>query len=199
MSHDSFDDAALARLDSGSSSQQKDNAISINSLTANDFREYDRGKRAEPVILHGFGVTGDFPGAIEEKPFGVMKPGVIQVPNIEFGVGDKPFKYPLPQEVSAAGGETALGELTQRITNKAVAKVQESMSPAEKEALNKDTEKYAEEMRKYQDKVNESSIQLFYRSRSEQWPQPPHKPQSLVNYEQAIDKEIERMVKGLNA
>lgn len=207
MSHNSFDDAVLARLDEGVSSHQ-DSAISINSLSANDFKDYDTAKRYDPVS--GVASMADFrddvislkpfdvSGLVGERPFAGMRPGFGQLPAIEIGFNDRPTKYPLP-EVGVLAGETALNALNERIINKAVAKVQESMTPAEKQELNKDSLKYAEQMRKYEEEMKAAMMQHWFRRRPEDWPQPPEKPKSLVKYEEAIDREVERLAKKATA
>lgn len=196
MSHNSFDDAVLARLDEGISSHPVDNAISINSLTRADFQDFS-ARRSDPVSGYIELGTLKLPAAIDEKPFVGFKPG-LPISLTDFGITDRPTKYPLPQEVSVPGGETALQELNQKIINKAVAKVQDSMSPAEKETLNKDAAKYAEEMRKYEKEEQAALMQHYFRGPND-WPKAPQKPQSLVKYEAAIDREIERMAKNATA
>lgn len=197
MSHNSFDDAVLARLDEGVSAHQSENLISINSLTKTDFEDYN-ARRSDPVS--GLVEFGDIklPGVIDEKPFGGFKPGVTPVSLTEFGINDRPTKYPLPLEASQPSGESALHALNERIINKAVAKVQESMTPAEKEALNKDAAKYAEAMRQYEKEERAAMMQHYFRGPND-WPKPPEKPKSLVKYEEAIDREIERAARRLTA
>ena len=185
------------RFDSGVSSPQQDNVILINSLTTADFKDYT-ARRSDPISgfanLDGFQVINKYPGLIDEKPLLSLRSGMIPVPLTELAFSDKPFKYPLPQEVSVLGSESAFGELNQRIINKAVAKVQDSMTSAEKQQLDKDTTKYAEEMRQYEKEERNSLMQHYFRGPND-WPKPPQKPQSLVKYEEPIDREIERMAK----
>ncbi len=220
MSHNSFDDAALARLDAGTSSRQ-DSEISINSLSTSDFKDYDTARRNYPVTgmpsMADFSITEKFPGVnlkpIDlislkpldvtglpgERPLAGTRPGFGQLPAIEIGINDRPTKYPLPEDIRFVGGETSLSVLNQRIINKAVAKVQESMTPAEKQELNKDAVKYAEQMRKHEEAMKVAMTQKWFNRREEDWPQPPEKPKSLVKYEQAVDREVERLVKKATA
>jgi hypothetical protein len=197
MSHNSFDDAVLARLDEGIPSHPADNLISINSLSRTDFQDFS-ARRADPVSGYIELGTLKLPGVIDEKPFVSFKPGLVPVALTEFGINDRPTKYPLPLEASQLSGETALNELNQRIINKAVAKVQDSMTPAEKEALNKDAAKYAEEMRQYEKEERAAMMQHYFRGPND-WPKAPEKPKSLVKYEAAIDREIERMARNATA
>ncbi len=214
MSHNSFDDSVVSRLGDNVSARQ-DSAISINSLTANDFKDYDNiSRRSDPISSRidsltidnipglqtkgrgGLSARGDdYFGTIEMKPAFEMKPRPNSISDFDFGIRDRPTRYPLPMEAVAHTGESALHQLNERIVNKAVAKVQESMTPAEKQALNKDSEKYAEQMRKYEEEMKTAMTQKWFNRRPEDWPRPPEKPQSLVKYEAAIDREIALLVK----
>ncbi len=218
MSQNSFDDAVLSRFEDGASKHQ-DNGITINSLTAGDFKDYNNlARRTDPISsaidtltvydIPGVQIKGrggltarpdDYIGIIELKPVGELKPRPTMITDIGFGTSDTPSRYPLPMEAVTQAGETALEQLNQRIINKAVAKVQESMTPSEKHELNKDAAKYAEQMREYEKQMSlEMMMKLFHR-RPEDWPKPPEKPKSMVKYEEAIDREIERAVRRLSA
>ncbi len=218
MSQNSFDDAVLSRFDDSVSVHQ-DNAISINSLTSADFRDYNNvSRRTDPISskydtltvddIPGLQFKGrgglsarpdDYISIIEMKPAFEMEPRPIKISDIDFGSLDRPNRYPLPMEAVAQTGESALQQLNQRIINKAVAKVQESMTPAEKQELNKDAAKYAEQMRKYEEELRAASMQYLYRRGPDDGPKLPEKPKSLVKYEEAIDREIERVARRLTA
>jgi hypothetical protein len=231
MSHNSFDDAVLSRFESPSASATNDNAISINSLSHDDFKNYDTAKRYDPIS--GVATMAELyseklPGLIQEKLPGLsfkptdnfdrfpdnhigiieLKPAFDKPPfdlkprpgsliDIDRGF-DRPSRYPLPVEQLTPTGEGALQQLNERITAQAVKKVQDSMTPQEKHQLNKDAEKYSEEMRKYEEQMSREMMMKHFR-RPEDWPSPPEKPQSMVKYEQAIDKEIEKIVRRLQA
>lgn len=217
MSQNSFDDAVLSRFEDSVSTHQ-DNGITINSLTAGDFKDYNNvSRRTDPISskydtltvddIPGLQFKGrgglsarpdDYIGIIELKPVGELKPRPITISDIDLGNSDRPSRYPLPMEAVVQTGETALEQLNQRIINKAVAKVQESMTPAEKHDLNKDAAKYAQQMREYELQMSLDIMKHFHR-RPEDWPKPPEKPKSLVKYEEAIDREIERVVRRLSA
>lgn len=214
MSHNSFDDPVVSRFGDNVSAVQ-DSAISINSLTASDFRDYSNiTRRTDPISsqydtltvdnIPGVQIKGrgglssrpdDYIGIIEMKPAFEMTPRPVTISDIDFGTRDRPTRYPLPMEAVAHTGESALHQLNERIVSKAVAKVQDSMTPAEKLALNKDSEKYAEQMRKYEEEMKTAMMQKWFNRRPEDWPKPPEKPQSLVKYEAAIDREIALLVK----
>jgi len=59
----------------------------------------------------------------------------LVLPGIEITNGDRPSRYPLPADGVHASGESALADLNQRIVSKAVAKVQDSMTPGEKHSF----------------------------------------------------------------
>jgi hypothetical protein len=219
MSNNSFDDAVSARPEYSFASTA-DSGISINSLTAGDFRDFNSSsiaKRYDPIS--GVATMSDLlsdkaPGItfkprdgltivnvdnidiIELKPAFEMTPKPITIFDGDKGF-DRPSRYPLPIEQVAASGEVLLHQLNERITAQAVKNVQDSMTPQEKQQLNKDAEKYAEALRKYEEEMRQARMQYFYR-REEDWPKMPAKPQSMVKYEEAIDKEIARLVKRVS-
>lgn len=206
MSHNSFDDAIVTRLDS-SFTQSDTNAITINSLSVNDFKEFDYSrftgrlsgtgdiarsdiyKSTEGGFTHFSGKDIDI-NIIELKPIFEGKTG------IRGSEIDCPSKYPIPVEAEQQTGESALHRLNERITDNAVKKVQERMTPAEKRELNRDAEKYAEAMRKYEEEMRTAMMQHWLRGPND-WPKFPAKPQSIVKYEEAVDKEIEKTVRRL--
>ena len=215
MSNNTFDNAVSLRMDD-TSAGGRENSISINSLTTADFKDY---KQNDPYSV--LGVPPSYIGLLPESPFGNIDPGIVEIkphfggiqggrpfgdrdpiftglPGIEISVGDRPSKYPLPADGVQVSGETALGELNQRIVNKAVAKVQDSMTPAEKHTLNQDSQKYAEQMKRYEQEMRSAETQMWFRGPND-WPKPPAKPQSIVKYEEAVDKEIERITKRITA
>lgn len=191
MSQNSFDEAVLSRFEDSGSAHQ-DNGITINSLTAGDFKDYHSAKR-------GLSASHDnFIGIIEMKPVGELKPRPTTVSDADAGTSDHPSRYPLPMEALAQTGESPLEQLNQRIINNAVTKVQESMTPAELKDLTKDTFKYAQQLHVYEEEMQLASIKHFHH-RPDGWPQAPEKPKSLVKYEEAIDREIERTARTLAA
>lgn len=213
MSNNSFDDVISARPEFTSANNQ-DNAITINSLTAEDFRDYNNfSRRTDPISSRIDAFTGDdvpgvkikgrggifarpddLIGIIDINPAFEMTPKPNFLSDDYFGTSDRPIRYPLPMEAVTLTGESALQQLNQRIVDQAVKKVQDSMTPQEKQQLNKDADKYAEAMREYEKEMRQAEMQRFMR-RPEDWPKPPAKPQSLIKYEEAVDKEIERLVK----
>lgn len=218
MSNNSFDDAVSARPEY-TSVGTAESSISINSLTAGDFRDFNSSsiaKRYDPISgvatmsdllsdnapaitfkpRDGFTtVTVDNVGTIDFKPAFEVNPKPITIFDVDKG-SDRPSRYPLPIEQVAVTGDSALHQLNERITAQAVKKVQDSMTPQEKQQLNKDAEKYAEAMKKYEEEMRQARMQHFFR-REEDWPKMPAKPPSMVKYEEAIDKEIARLVKRI--
>lgn len=214
MANHSFDDAVVSRFDDSASSDK--NALNINALSADDFKDFNALKRYDPISGIAVMPKYDFSGLKDpeiiiaplatagkpELPHGLVpikEPAFTHLPGFDItNRGDGISRYPLPEDVSVASGESALSVLNQRIINKAVAKVQESMTPKEKQELNRDAQKYAEQMKDYEKQMKIALVQDFFR-KPEDWPKPPAKPQSMVKYEEAVDREIQQITKKMTA
>jgi hypothetical protein len=136
-----------------------------------------------------------FAGADRLLPISGIKPG-----DISGKPGGDIFKYPLPiaGESGVVSGDSALAQLNQKIVDQAVKTVQERMTPQEIRQLNKDAVKYAEEMRKYEEAHKAEMMQEYFRTREDQWLQPPLMPESLKKYQDAVDQEIGKIATKLN-
>jgi len=108
---------------------------------------------------------------------------------------DRLTPYKLPEvEIQQPSGQGSLDDLNQRITNKATDNVQKNMTLEEKKRLNEDAMKYAKEMEEYQEHMRHVMTGTGGIGLDDPAPQ---KPESLVKYEQAIDKEINKIVQAI--
>jgi hypothetical protein len=104
-----------------------------------------------------------------------------------------PFKLP-EVEIQQSSGQGSLDGLSQRITDKATDNVQKHMTPEEKKHLNEDATKYAKEMDEYKEHMRHVMMGTGGIGLDDP---APKKPESLVKYEQAIDKEIKKIVQAI--
>lgn len=103
--------------------------------------------------------------------------------------------YRLPEiEVVNPSGQSTLGDLNRRITDKATDNVQKHMTPQEKRQLNEDMVKYGKQMQEYEEHMR--GVMMGTGGIGLDDPPPP-KPASLIRYEQAIDAEIKKIVRNM--
>jgi hypothetical protein len=120
------------------------------------------------------------------------RPTMMPVFNSEGDLGSGVIRYPLPSTDKGASevpGEVTLQDLNQKIVAKAVANVEKTMTPKEKEELAKDSEQYAKDMKEWK--------QSFVTFIGMNPPKPPAEPESLRRYEQAVDREVDKITKGV--
>ncbi|MCA9804873.1 MAG: hypothetical protein KC777_23045 [Cyanobacteria bacterium HKST-UBA02] len=92
--------------------------------------------------------------------------------------------------------DSPLSRMNEAITSKAEETVRGSMSPAEKAKLSEDSRKYGEDQKHYEEEMRTAMMQNWLRG-PDDWPKAPAKPESMVRYEAAVQREITAITRGL--